>query len=218
MGGGLGMRLVVFFVVLSVVLCVPFLVWGEQWEVRYGFESVREWLGGPGRQWGWVLAELLLVGDLVLPVPATAVMSGLGYVYGWWWGGVMAAAGSFLSGVVAYGLCRKFGERAARRLMGEGDFERGRRLFAGRAGGWLVAMSRCLPLMPEVVACMAGVSGMPARRFLVALGCGSVPLGFVFAAAGAAGQDDPVLALGLSAGIPVVLYLASRVLMKRWTE
>jgi uncharacterized membrane protein YdjX (TVP38/TMEM64 family) len=210
-----GMRLVGFFVLLTVVLCVPFLVWGEEWEVRYGVDAVREWLGGPGRQWGWVLAELLLVGDLVLPVPATAVMSGLGYVYGWLLGGVMAAAGSFLSGAVAYGLCRRFGERAARRLMGPEDFERGRRLFGGEAGGWLVAMSRCLPLMPEVVACMAGLSGMPARRFLVALGCGSVPLGFVFAAAGAAGQDDPMVALGLSAGIPVVLYLASRVVMKR---
>jgi len=73
-----GMRLVGFFVLLTVVLCVPFLVWGEEWEVRYGVDAVREWLGGPGRQWGWVLAELLLVGDLVLPVPATAVMSGLG--------------------------------------------------------------------------------------------------------------------------------------------
>jgi uncharacterized membrane protein YdjX (TVP38/TMEM64 family) len=47
---------------------------------------------------------------------------------------------------------------------------------------------------------------MPAWRFSIALACGSVPLGFAFAAIGAAGTEDVGLALALSALVPALLY------------
>ena len=207
------MRVAVFFVLLAVVLCLPFVIWGDAWEARWSLAAVKTALEGSA--WGWLLVPALLVGDLVLPVPSTVVMSGAGYVYGWWWGGVLAAAGSFLSGAVAYLLCRRFGEAAARRLMGPDDYTRGCRFFAGEAGPWLVAVSRCLPLLPETVACMAGLTRMPAGRYFTALACGSLPLGFVFAAVGASGHDRPGLALALSAVLPVILHLVSRAVRKR---
>jgi hypothetical protein len=51
---------------------------------------------------------------------------------------------------------------------------------------------------------------MPARTFFVSLACGSLPLGFVYAGIGVAGVEKPGLALGLSAGIPVALWLVAR--------
>ena len=69
-------------------------------------------------------------------------------------------------------------------LAGREDLEKGERIFGSEAGGFIVALSRWLPVMPEVVACMAGMSQMPFGRFLVALACGSVPLGFAFAGIG----------------------------------
>ena len=99
------------------------------------------------------------------------------------------------------------------RLLGRRDLERGEWLFA-RIGGWAVALSRWLPLLPEVVACMAGLTRMPARTFFVALACGSVPLGFAFAAIGHAGAERPALTLALSAGLPLVLWLAARPFVK----
>jgi uncharacterized membrane protein YdjX (TVP38/TMEM64 family) len=79
----------------------------------------------------------------------------------------------------------------------------------------VVALSRCLPLLPEVAACMAGLTKMPAGRFFAALACGCLPIGFVFAWIGAAGQDSPGLALGLSVVIPAVLYGIALLVMKR---
>jgi uncharacterized membrane protein YdjX (TVP38/TMEM64 family) len=49
---------------------------------------------------------------------------------------------------------------------------------------------------------------MPLRTFVVSLACGAVPMGFVYAAIGAAGQDRPKMALGLSVIIPPLLWLA----------
>ena len=109
-----------------------------------------------------------------------------------------------LAGSLAYWLARGLGREAAVRLAGEEDLERGERLFDA-VGGWVIALSRWLPLLPEVIACMAGLTRMRALPFHVALFCGSVPLAFVFAAVGAAGVDRPGLTLALSAALPVVL-------------
>lgn len=211
------MRLAAVFVALALVILIPFLIWGEWFEAVFTGEALRDWLQSFGVAWGWLLAMLLLAADLVLPLPGTAVMSGLGYVYGTWAGGLIAAAGSFLSGALAYGLCRRFGKGMAVRLMGAEDYAKGQRLFGGGGGGLMVALSRCLPLLPEIVACMAGLTRMPAGRFFAALACGCLPMGFLFAWIGAAGRDEPGMAIGLSMLIPAVLY-AGAALFMRWRK
>jgi membrane protein DedA with SNARE-associated domain len=84
---------------------------------------------------------------------------------------------------------------------------KGEKLFS-KVGGWLVVFSRWLPLFPEVIACMAGLTRMPARSFHLAMACGSFPLGFVFAYIGHAGADHPTLAIVLSATLPPILWLS----------
>lgn len=178
-------------------------------------EGARRWLAVYGREWAWLAALLLLVTDLLLPVPATAVIGGLGYVYGGLAGGVLGAAGSFLSGMVAYEGCRRWGMRAADRVLGTEDRARAERIFAGGMGGWLVALSRWMPLLPEMTACMAGLTGMGRGRYYAALASGCVPMGLTFAFIGATGVERPGLALGLSAALPAVLYGVAAWYVKR---
>ena len=207
------MRLFWIFLGLAVLFLIPFLIWGEGWETALAQGSAVDWLRGYG-QWAWAAGTLLLTADVLLPLPATVVMSALGFVYGPVVGGLLSAAGATLSGLFAYGLCRMLGRGAAARLLGEKDLAKGEQLFVD-VGGWIVALSRWLPLLPEVVACMAGLTRMPWQTFVVAVACGSVPLGFVFAAIGHAGVERPVLALGLSALLPPGLWLVARPLVKR---
>ncbi|HSA79465.1 MAG TPA: VTT domain-containing protein [Geminicoccaceae bacterium] len=199
------MRLFGWFLVLALVVVIPFLIWGRGFERSFSQEGAVAWLAGHGR-WAGVAGILLLMSDLVLPIPATAVMAALGFVYGPVAGGLIAAVGGFLSGALGYLLCRWFGRPVAVRLLGPRDMIEGERLFA-QVGGWLVVLSRWLPVFPEVIACMAGLSRMPPWPFFTALACGSAPLGFVFAAIGHAGVDRPVLAVALSAGLPPLLWL-----------
>ncbi|CAN5163250.1 hypothetical protein BH23VER1_BH23VER1_16690 [soil metagenome] len=205
------MKLLLIFFILAVAVIVPYLIWGAGMEETFSGEAAIGWLRDHGR-WAWAVGIGLIISDLFLPVPATAVISALGYLYGPLVGGAFGATGSFLSGALAYQICLRIGRKAAVKIAGEKDLAKGERLFA-EAGGWVVALSRWTPILPEVVACMAGLTRMPAARFYTALACGSVPLGFAFAAVGAAGVESPVLALSLSAAIPAVLWLAaSRVL------
>ena len=138
----------------------------------------------------------------------------MGYVYGFWLGGLIAAIGSMLAGILAYVLCRTLGRGAAEWIAGKDDLAKGEHLFAGPAGGWIVALSRWLPVMPEVIACLAGLARMPWWRFVVAMACGSVPLGYTFAAIGVWGHDHPTLALILSAGLPPLLWAIVHPLVK----
>jgi uncharacterized membrane protein YdjX (TVP38/TMEM64 family) len=200
----LQMRLVWLSLALAALVALPFLIWGESFDGWFTGDAAIQWLRGWGAL-GWLAVIGLLVSDLVLPVPGTGVMSAAGYLYGAWIGGLLGAAGSFLSGLIAYALCHRFGHAIAARIAGADDLARGEALFR-RRGAWLVALSRCLPLLPEVVACLAGVTRMPLGNFLLSLACGCVPMGFIYAAIGAAGQNHPGAAIALSVAVPAVLW------------
>ncbi len=210
------MRLLRLFFILTFLVLVPFILWGDVLADRFDLQKTNSWFQDVGTSWAWLAGMGLLVADLALPIPGTVVMSALGFVYGPWMGGMLAAVGSVGSGLIAYGLCRTLGRPAAEWIAGKKDLSRGEALFGGQAGGWIVALSRWLPIMPEVISCIAGLVRMPFRRFLAALTCGSLPLGFTFASIGQWGHEYPAMAIVLSAGCPPVLWaVIGPVVMRR---
>jgi uncharacterized membrane protein YdjX (TVP38/TMEM64 family) len=205
------MRLVIWFVVLSSAVLATWLLWGGSWEESFSLSGAVAWLEKAG-PWAWAAGIGLLAADLLLPVPGTVVMSALGYVYGVALGGLIAAAGSMTAGLLGYVVGRLIGERAARKLLGDLDFEKGKLLFA--RGGWMVALSRALPILPEAVSCTAGLVRMPFGRFVGSLACGSVPVGFLYAWIGAAGRGAPGWTLAFSLLVPALLWLVARKLLQ----
>lgn len=201
------MRLALWFLGLAAVVLGTWMVWGGEWDERFTLAGSVKWLESAG-PWAWAAGIALLSCDLFLPVPSTVVISALGFIYGVLPGGLIAAAGLMIAGLFGYGVGRLFGERFARRWLGDLDYEKGKLLFAA-GGGWVVALSRALPVLPEVISCTAGLVRMPFRRFVASLACGSVPMGFLFAAIGQAGHDAPGWAFGLSLLVPAVLWLAA---------
>lgn len=198
------MRLLLLFLGLAAIVLVIFFIWGDALMALFTQEGTIAWLKGYG-YWAWAAAVVLLMADLILPLPATLIMAALGFFYGPLVGGLISACGSFLAGSFGYWLCWFMGEGAAIKLLGEKDFARGKKL-SGNIGGWVVALSRWLPVFPEVIACMAGLTRMPPRYFHTALLCGSLPLGFVYAYVGTTGVTHPVLAIVLSAGLPPLIW------------
>lgn len=198
---------------LAVFFLLGWALFGEGLEEMWDVEN----LAGrfeEAKGWAWLLGILLLLLDLLLPIPGTVVMSALGVVYGFWLGGLLSAIGSMFAGMLGYGVGRFFDEKFAKKWLGERDFEKGRSLFE-RSGPWVVAMSRALPILPEVLACMAGLLRMPFGKFLIALACGSVPMGFLFAWIGTVGRDQPAWGLAFSLGVPAVLWGVAALMRKR---
>lgn len=202
------MRLLSLFIGLAGIVLLSFFLLGDDFTTTFTHEGSVAWLNKFGAT-AWIAGILLLAADLVLPVPATLVMSALGYLYGPIAGGLISAAGSFISGALGYWLCRLVGERAALWVLGKKDYDRARKM-SGKLGGWLVVLSRWLPVFPEVIACIAGIARMPARYFHLALACGSLPLGFTYAWIGHTGVMHPLLAIALSAGLPPLIWLLAQ--------
>ncbi|MEY3394228.1 MAG: hypothetical protein RL346_464 [Verrucomicrobiota bacterium] len=201
------MRLFVFMLLIAAFFLLGWGLWGvgleDAWNVDKlagKFESVKSW--------AWLFGLLLLLADLLFPIPGTVVMSALGAVYGFWLGGLIAAGGAILAGMLGYGVGRFFDERFTKKWLGETDFDRGRRLFE-KNGAWVVAISRALPILPEVLACMAGLLRMPFGTYLLALACGSIPMGFLFSWIGVMGRSQPSWGLAFSLGVPALLWGAA---------
>ena len=194
------------FAVLAIALLIilPFVIWGDRLEAFFTGDGTVEWFRGFGR-WAWAAAIGLMLADLLLPIPGTAVMAAMGIIYGPIWGGLVSATGSVLAGSLAYGICRKVKRERVLWLASEEGMAGIEDLFE-TWGGWLVAASRWLPVLPEMVSIIAGLAAMPARVYFPALICGSVPLGFAYASAGHLGSDRPGLTLLAAAIAPLILW------------
>jgi uncharacterized membrane protein YdjX (TVP38/TMEM64 family) len=75
-----------------------------------------------------------------------------------------------------------------------------------RSGTWAIILTRSLPYSTaEAAVFLAGLTGMPMKKFIAALTIGSVPTAFVFAAIGAGWETQPILALMVSYVLPIFL-------------
>jgi uncharacterized membrane protein YdjX (TVP38/TMEM64 family) len=85
-----------------------------------------------------------------------------------------------------------------------------------RGGAWAIVLTRGLShSIPEAMVFLAGLAGMPVAKLTAALTVGSVPTAFVFAAIGAGWADQPMLALGVSYVLPILLLPLALYLMRR---
>jgi uncharacterized membrane protein YdjX (TVP38/TMEM64 family) len=200
-------------IALAVFFLVGWGLFGQGLEEIWNVEKLAAHFEN-AKAWAWLLGIALLMADLLLPIPGTIVMSALGAVYGFWIGGLLSVIGSMLAGMLGYGVGRFFKESFAKRWLGEKDFEKGKSLFE-RGGAWVVAISRALPILPEVIACMAGLLRMPFGTFVIALACGAIPMGFLFAWIGTVGREQPTWGLAFSLGVPAVLWGVAAFMRKR---
>lgn len=155
--------------------------------------------------WAWALGSALIWADLVLPIPQTAVIAALGIIYGTLLGGLLGSLGLITGGLLGYGLMLTSARRFAQRFVGARSLHKMESLF-DRGGAWAIILTRSLPYsVPEALVFLAGLAGMPIRKFTAALTIGSVPTAFAFAAIGAGWADQPILALAVSYMLPILL-------------
>lgn len=135
----------------------------------------------------------LLIGDIVLPVPATLVMIAHGALFGVAVGTLVSLAGGLGAGLLGFLLGRRGGPLLDRLMSGE---ER-RRADAMLAewGDLAVIVTRPVPIVAETVAILAGASTMSWRRMVLAAFAGCLPAAAIYAVTGATARsaDNTVL-------------------------
>lgn len=157
-----------------------------------------------------VLAGLLTV-DLVLPVPSSLVMTLSGTLLGWHWGWIVNLVGSMGAAVLGFAFCRHWGRAAFDRLIGAQEAARIGQFF-NRYGVWAILLSRSLPMLTEVISCLAGLSALRFRTFFWLALVGTGPLCLLYAWAGSRSMDPAALGWALlpAFGIPAIGFALVR--------
>ena len=196
------------WLLVMAVLLVPILPWvvlGPRLELWAAGMVSGDGASGLSRALLGALGVSLLASDSFLPIPSTLVMSALGLTLGTVLGGLAASVGVFLSGTIAYLVCRRWGAGMAQRIAGEKGLARVEAAMR-RQGVLLIAATRSVPVVQEATACLAGVTRMPPKLFFSSLAAGCIPTGFAYAAIGASALHNQWWAVGLSFVVPLVTW------------
>lgn len=138
-----------------------------------------------GAPW-WVGGAIsgLLFADLFIAVPTLEISILGGYVLGFLPGFLFGLAGVTAAGTAGYALCRWKGDRLVRLILrDDAEVDEMERTFR-EYGVVMIFLSRAMPVLPEVSACLSGATGMPFGRFLVAWLTVNVPYMAIAAWAG----------------------------------
>jgi uncharacterized membrane protein YdjX (TVP38/TMEM64 family) len=188
----LGLRLSPVVLGVLILLLAPYFIWHERMDAYFASDQYQQWLSSI-KPYAWMIGLVLLAADAFLPVPAPPVMATMGALYGTLVGGIIAASGSILAGLVGFGMGRLAGRKALRLLASEKELTELQRFFDSWGAAGIVA-SRALPVAPEVLTVLAGIARMHFGRFMLALVLGGIPIGVLLAWAGEqAGQSSGLL-------------------------
>ena len=210
---GSPLRVVLLVLIVLAVLAVPAVLFGDRFEDQLDGAKALEFVRAQG-PWSAAVGIGLIVADLVIPLPSPAIMAAMGLIYGPVLGGAIASFGSFLAALLGYTLCRAIGPRAASWIAGPEQMA-GLSEFFDRQGMWAIAVSRFIPAVPEILACLAGLTRMPFGRFSAGNLIGSLLVGFINAYFGARGETDPastvaVVLVAPYVALPIFLLVLAR--------
>ena len=166
------------FVIIALFFAVSFYLFGGQAELVFSREQCIKWFLEK-KQVAWIFGIILLVSDILLPVPATGIMAALGAVYDLWPGMLISMTGSSLAGLLGYAAARFLSKRTHHIIATEDEILRFKSFF-DTYGGYAIIISRIMPLMPEVITILAGLSGMKFPRFFASLIDGTLTVSILF--------------------------------------
>jgi uncharacterized membrane protein YdjX (TVP38/TMEM64 family) len=181
-------------------------------------DDFRAWVESLGA-WGplaFFFAQALQV--IIVPIPGTLFPPVGALAFGPWPALGLSLAGMALGSAVVFLAARRWGRPLAVRLVGEEPIHRYESLMTAR-GGLLIWLVFVIPLLPDDALCaLAGLSGIPLRRFMVIATVGRVPAvaAGVFTMAGLEGAPAWVwIAATLAGGIALWVGLRYRDVLER---
>lgn len=176
------------------------------------FDDVEQWLRDANNiapQYVVLLVVALLVADLLVSVPTLTITMLSGYLLGRELGAFAALTGLYAAGCLGFALSRLLGQRLLVLLLKD-DSKREEAVKSFEKHGFgMIILARAVPILPEVTACLAGATGMPFGRFLMAWSLNSVPYVLVATFAGSVSTlDAPQPALFTALGISGTLWVS----------
>jgi uncharacterized membrane protein YdjX (TVP38/TMEM64 family) len=159
---------------------------------------------------------ILLFSDLFIAVPNLTICILSGYFLGWLGGGLASVTGMMLAGIVGYWICWAVGPKILIKIYkDENKLAEMQHIFSEHSAS-IILMCRALPILPEVVACLAGANKMSFFRFMVYYSISTVPYSFIAAYAGSKSSlANPTPAILAAIVISLTLWFSWFIFLRR---
>lgn len=158
----------------------------------------------------------LLFADLFIAVPTLTVTILSGFFLGHAMGAGAAIAGLVLAGLCGYGLSYVYGGNLVLFLIKDKHQRDEARAGFKKHGVVMILFSRALPILPEISACMAGMTHMKFRSFLMAWCMSTIPYALIATYAGSISTvDNPKPAIFTAIGLTSFFWLGWLVIRKK---
>jgi len=156
------------------------------------------------------IVSLLLFVDLFIAVPSLTVMILAGFFLGPVIGSVSAITGIVLAGVCGYLFSRRYGAGLLAVLITDPKEREDAIGTFRKHGPLIIIVSRAAPVLPEISACLAGLSGMNFLKFLCFWLLSSIPYVAIACYAGSVSSvQNPFPAILAAIGLTAFFFLAA---------
>ncbi|GAA0349459.1 hypothetical protein GCM10009092_12320 [Bowmanella denitrificans] len=174
-------------------------------------EQIRVWLDAAqyaNPLYVGAMVVTLLFADLFIAIPTLTITLLSGYFLGPLFGALSAILGLSLAGIGGYAISYRFGDKLLNLLLKDAAKRKEATDTFVRHGAIVILLARAMPILPEVSACLAGISKMHFGKFMLLWLCSAVPYAVIGAYAGAlSSMDNPKPAILAAVGITTVLWL-----------
>lgn len=137
-----------------------------------------------------IIVILLLILDIIFAVPTLTIMILSGYFLGFGFGAMSSIIGVMIAGIIGYTMSYLFGEKFEKLIIKDEQQRLDSRGKFNQYGIVMILLSRAMPILPEVTACMSGITKMPFLTFLCTWIVSSVPYAFIASYAGSISTLD----------------------------
>lgn len=172
-------------------------------------QSLLEWAQNVDPVLVFALVALLLFADLFVAVPTLTITILAGFLIGFPGGAAAALLGMSLAAGSGYALSRRYGQRGIAALVKNPEERIALNAMFLDYGPAMILLSRAVPILPEVTACMAGATRMPALRYVLFFTASTLPYGLIASFAGSISSlENPKPALIAVIALNVTLWTA----------
>lgn len=162
-----------------------------------------------------IIVTGLLFADLLIAVPTLTVMILGGYFLGPAIGAISGITGLLLAGICGYAISRQYGSLLLNFLIKDQSKQKEAIETFQKHGAIVIILSRAMPILPEVSACMAGMTKMSFIKFLPLWLASTIPTAIIASYAGSISTlQNPKPAIYAVVGITVFFWLGWYVFRK----
>jgi len=165
---------------------------------------------------GLIVIALLFM-DLFIAVPTLTVIILSGYFLGHWAGAIASLTGLLAAGLCGYAISSRWGVPVLKYLLKNENQQQEAIENFNRHGFIMILLSRAIPILPEVTACLAGSTRMPFSKFMTAWLISAVPYVLIASYGGSISSlTNPRPAILTAILISGGLWLAWFIYRRRW--